>query len=110
MDIHKNARLTPHGRAWIVRQVESGQRPEVLASTAGVCPRTIRKWVARYRDEGLAGLTDRSSRPHRLRQPTPPEVVERIGVLRRQRWPGKRIAQETEVSSATVSRVLKRLG
>ena len=110
MDIHKNARLTPHGRAWIVRQVESGQTPEVVAITAGVCPRTIRKWVARYRAEGAAGLVDRSSRPHRLRQPTPPEVVERIAVLRRQRWPGKRIAQETRVSPATVSRVLKRLG
>jgi transposase InsO family protein len=97
-------------QAWIVRQAESGQTPEALASAAGVCPRTIRKWVKRYREEGPAGLLDRSSRPHRLRQPTPPEVVERIGELRRQRWPGNRIARETGVSPATVSRVLKRLG
>jgi transposase InsO family protein len=58
----------------------------------------------------LAGLQDRSSRPHRLRQPTPQTVVEEIERLRRQRRTGKQIAAETGVSSATVSRVLRRLG
>ena len=28
MNVHKNARLTPHGRERIVRQVESGQTPK----------------------------------------------------------------------------------
>jgi transposase len=46
-----------------VRQVMSGQTPKAAALAVGVCPRTIRKWVARYRAEGLAGLWDRSSRP-----------------------------------------------
>jgi transposase-like protein len=63
MNMHKNARLTPLGRERIVRQVESGQTPEAVSETAGVCPRTVRKWVERYRREGLAGLQDRSSRP-----------------------------------------------
>jgi len=58
----------------------------------------------------MAGLQDRSSRPHRLRQPTPQTVVEEIERLRRQRWTGKQIAAETGVSPATVSRVLQRLG
>ena len=66
MNIHKNARLTPRGRERIVRQVENGQAPEAVAEAAGVCPRTVRKWVDRYRREELAGLQDRSSRPHRL--------------------------------------------
>lgn len=70
MNIHNNARLTPHGRGLIVRQIESGQTPEAAARAAGVCPRTARKWVARFKAEGLEGLKDRSSRPHRLRQPT----------------------------------------
>ena len=52
--MHKNARLTPRGRERIVRQVESGQTPEAVAEAAGVCPRTVRKWVDRYRREGLA--------------------------------------------------------
>jgi transposase InsO family protein len=110
MNVHKNARLTPRGRERIVRQVASGQTPEAVAEAASVCPRTIRKWVARYRSEGMAGLQDRSSRPHRLHRPTPQVVVEEIERLRRQRWTGKQIAAETGVSPATVSRVLRRLG
>jgi len=78
MNMHKNARLTPLGRERIVRQVESGQTPEAVSETAGVCPRTVRKWVERYRREGLAGLQDRSSRPHRLRRPTPQTVIAEI--------------------------------
>jgi len=108
--MHKNARLTPLGRERIVREVESGQTPETVAEGAGVCSRTVRKWVDRYRREGLAGLQDRSSRPHRLRQPTPQAIVEEIERLRRQRWTGKQIAAKTGVSPATVSRVLRRLG
>ena len=110
MNVHKNARLTPLGRERIVRQVASGQTPEAVAETAGVCPRTVRKWVDRYRCEGSVGLQDRSSRPHRLRRPTPQAVVDQIEKLRRQRWTGKQIAAETGVSPATVSRVLRRLG
>jgi transposase-like protein len=84
MNMHKNARLTPRGRERIVRQAESGQTLEAVAEAVGVCPRTARKWVDRYRREGLAGLQDRSSRPHRLRRPTPQAVVEEIEWLRRQ--------------------------
>lgn len=110
MDIHKNARLTPHGREHLAKMVLSGQTPQAASEAVGVCPGTARKWVARYNEEGLAGLKDRSSRPHRLRQPTPPEVIERIASLRRQRMPGKEIATTVGVSPATVSRTLKRLG
>src|ERR1700721_2899344 len=110
MNMHKNARLTPRGRERIVRQVESGQTPDTVAEAAGVCPRTVRKWVGRYRREGLAGLQDRSSRPRRLRQPTPQAAIEKIEQLRRQRLTGKAIAAEVRVSPATVSRVLRRLG
>jgi transposase-like protein len=110
MNVHKNARLTPRGRERIVRQVEDGQTPEAVAEAAGVCPRTVRKWVDRYRREGLAGLQDRSSRPHRLRLPTPAAAIAEIERLRRQRWTGKQIAMQVGVSPATVSRVLRRLG
>ena len=110
MNLHQNARLTPHGREWIVRLAQSGQTAQAIAAAVGVCPRTVRKWIERFRTEGLAGLADRSSRPHRLHRPTLAEVIERIEALRRQRWTGKQIAQVTGVSPATVSRVLKRLG
>ena len=110
MDIHKNARLTPLGRERMVTLVLSGQTPKAVSEAVGVCPRTVKKWVARFKAEGLAGLQDRSSRPQHLRQPTPPATVDRIEALRRQRLTGKAIAAETGVSPATVSRVLKRLG
>ncbi len=110
MNMHKNARLTVRGRERIVLRVKSGQTLETVAEAAGVCPRTVRKWVDRYGREGLGGLQDRSSRPHQLRQPTPHVVVEEIERLRRQRWTGKQIAAETGVSPATVSRVLRRQG
>src|SRR6201997_4175297 len=110
MNGQNNKRLTPRGRERIVRQVESGQAPKAVAEAAGVCPRTVRKWVDRYHREGLAGLQDRSSRPHRLRRPTPQTVIEEIYRLRGKRWTGKQIAVQVGVSPATVSRVLRRLG
>ena len=110
MDIHKNARLTPLGRERMVSQICRGQTPKAVSEAVGVCPRTVRKWVRRYQAEGVAGLRDRSSRPHRLRRPTPQASINRIEALRRQRWTGKAIATEIGVSAATVSRVLKRLG
>ena len=110
MDIHKNARLTPLGRERMVRMVVGGQTPQAVSEAVGVCPRTVRKWVGRYEAEGLAGLQDRSSRPQRLRQPTPQATIDRIEALRRQRLTGQAIAAETGVSPATVTRVLKRLG
>jgi len=111
MNIHKNARLTPHSRAELVRRVlVDGQAPVSVATALGVTGKTVGKWVARFAAEGPAGLVDRSSRPHCLYRPTPEATAERIEALRRQRWTGKQIAQETGVSPATVSRVLKRLG
>ena len=111
MDVHKNARLTPAGREGMVRRVvEGGQTAKAISEAVGVCPRTVRKWVDRFRAEGIAGLRDRSSRPRRLRRPTSAATVTRIEALRRQRWTGAQIARETGVSKATVSRILRRLG
>jgi transposase InsO family protein len=110
MNIHKNARLTPLGRERIAIKVVHGQTPEAAARAAGVCPRTVRKWVARFTAEGVDGLRDRSSRPHRLFRPTPAAIVAKVGTLRRQRFTGKQIAAEVGVSPATVSRILKRFG
>jgi len=111
VNIHKNARLTAHSRAELVRRVlEEGQSRTAVALAYGVCLRTVGKWVGRFRSEGLAGLADRSSRPARLHRPTSAAVVEQIAALRRQRRTGRQIALQVQVSPATVSRVLKRLG
>ena len=111
MNVHKNARLTAHSRADLVRRVLVERQPvEVVAKAFGVSMRTVRKWVERYQAEGAEGLKDRSSRPRRLRKPTPAEGVADVERLRRQRWTGKQIAAEVGVSPATVSRILRRLG
>jgi len=108
MNVHKNARTTVHSRAELVRRVLSeGQSPKAVATAFGVDRKTVKKWVERFQTEGCAGLKDRSSRPRRLRKPTPPETAEQIVTLRRQRFTGKQVAKETGVSPATVSRILR---
>jgi transposase InsO family protein len=110
MNVHKNARLTPHSRADLVRRVQAGQPITAVAEAFGVSIRTARKWVERFRSEGPEGLKDRSSRPRRLRRPTPEAVVAEVERLRRRRFTGKQIAAELGISPATVSRILRRLG
>jgi transposase InsO family protein len=55
-------------------------------------------------------LRDRSSRPLSSPSQTAPATCAAVEVLRRQRYTGKQIARELEVSPATVSRILRRLG
>ena len=108
MNVHKNARLTVHSRAALVRRVlDEGQPPKAVATAFGVDAKTVRKWVSRFEEQGAAGLADRSSRPHRLHRPTSVEIVEQVIALRRQRLCGQQIAKQTGVSPATVSRILR---
>ena len=37
MNVHKNARLTPRGREWVVSQALGGQTPQAIAQAVGVC-------------------------------------------------------------------------
>jgi transposase len=108
MDIHENARTTPHSRAEIVRRVlEEGWSRKAAAEAFGVCIKTVGKWIDRFLAEGLDGLKDRSSRPHRLRNPTPEAKAGDVIALRRQRLPGDEIARLCGLSPATVSRILR---
>jgi transposase InsO family protein len=110
MDYHHHARLTLHGRELLCRSVVEGRLGLCAAAAEHKLSRqTASRWVRRYREQGVAGLVDRSSRPHRLRQPTSLELVDRVEALRRERWTGFRIAQQTGLSRATVSRNLRRL-
>ena len=92
------------------RVLFDGQVQSEVAAAFATTAKTVAKWIDRYQVEGLAGLEDRSSRPRRLRNPTPADVVEQIVELRRQRITGDHIAKETGVSPATVSRVLRAAG
>ena len=65
MDIHKNARTTPHSRMLMIERLRNGWMVIKVAQALGVDPGTVRKWRDRFAAEGEAGLADRSSRPHR---------------------------------------------
>ena len=111
MDSHKNARLTPKGREEMVRAVADGGLGKAAAARQfNTTPKTVAKWVERFRAEGVNGLRDRSSRPLSLPSQTAPATCAAVETLRRQRYTGKQIAAEVGVSSATVSRILKRRG
>jgi transposase InsO family protein len=110
MNSHKNAPLTPKGREAMVRFVEAGLSKAAAARQFNTTPKTVAKWVERFREGGVDGLRDRSSRPLSLPSQTAPATCAVVEALRRQRYTGKQIAVEVGVSPATVSRILQRLG
>jgi transposase InsO family protein len=111
MDTHKNARLTPKGREEMARAVvDCGLSKAAAARRYNTTPKTVAKWVERFRAAGIDGLRDRSSEPHSSPGQTAPARCAAIEALRRARHTGKQIAAEVGVSPATVSRILKRLG
>src|SRR3954447_17927388 len=106
MNVHQNARLTPHSRAELVRRVVvEGQTPTAVAAAFGVTVKTMRKWVARFQTEGVKGLLDRSPRPRHLHRPTPGATVATIEALLRKHWTGQHIAAGVGVSPAAISRI-----
>ena len=110
MNVHKNARLTPSGRALLARRVESGWRVKDAAAAAGVSERTGYKWLGRHRLGGERRHQDRSSAPRRCPRKTSSERVARIEALRRQRMSGPKIAEALGMPYATVGAWLRRLG
>ena len=111
MDLHANAALSLKGRGVLARSVVSGERTLTQAAeAAGVSVRCARRWSSRYRQEGEAGLRDRSSAPHRIPHKTSPERVELICQLRRLRFCGPEISELLSMPLSTVSAVLKREG
>jgi transposase InsO family protein len=111
MNVHKNARLTPFGRERFMKQVsERVLTPAAASAAAGVSVRTIYKWLARFRNEGPAGLRDRGSRPRRLRCALSAGQRQRIEQLRGERRSYREIAGAVRAPLSTVARWLKALG
>lgn len=110
MDAHENARTTPRSRMLIVARLATGLSVAAVAASLGVTPRTVRKWRDRHAAEGVAGLRDRSSRPHRSPTRLDPAIAARIEALRRQRRTGPAIARQLGRPGSTVGLTLRRLG
>ena len=111
MRCHANARLCPNGRRLLVDRIErDGWTVRAAADSAGISQRTARKWLARFRAEGAAGLLDRSSAPRTVANRTDEQTVAAICALRRLRFSGPELAELLDVPCSTVSAVLKRCG
>src|SRR5665213_1599487 len=110
MDYNNNAHLTIYSRELLAQSVLDGRLGLCEAAAEHrISRQTAAKWVRRYKNQGSAGLKDRSSRPHRSPRGTSEERIMEIERLRRQRWTGVRIAQQCGLSHATISRVLRHL-
>jgi transposase InsO family protein len=111
MNMHKNARTTPQSRALLVHRVRREHWPvSAVAIAFGVSERTVYKWLARYRAEGLTGLCDRRSTAHRRRHALAPAWLALIRLLRQARLVAAEIAARLPLARSTVSAVLGRLG
>ena len=111
MNVHDNARLTPKGREEMVRAVvDHGLDKAAAARRFSTTPKTVAKWVARFRAQGVVGLRDRSSKPLSSPSQTSLATADAAEALRRQRRTQEHIAAELGISKATVSRILKRRG
>ena len=110
MNIHKNARLTPKGRAHLISEIERiGLTP--AAAAAEVSSRTARKWHKRHQQQGANDLADRSSRPRRSPKRTCSAKAARVVRLRqRQRLTYACIAERVGLSTSTVGRICKAAG
>lgn len=111
MDLHSRALTCPGSRALLVHRVTvQGWTMGLATQALGISRRTGYKWLARHRQEGEAGLRDRSSRPRRMPFATPPDWTELIVGLRRMRMTGPGIARQLKLPRSTVARVLRRAG
>jgi transposase InsO family protein len=111
MKLHGNARTCPKSRKLLVERIESRTWSlAAAAKAAGVSERTAYRWLKRWREEGEAGLADRSSRPQRSPTQLAAAKVDAIEKLRRLWMTAAQIAEMLSLALSTVSLWLKRIG
>jgi transposase InsO family protein len=110
VNVHKNAVLTPRGREQLVARLERGESKAAAAAAVGVSERTAWKWLRRKRSEGIEGLQDRSSRPHRSPRRVSRARERQIARLRSKRWTQASIADALGIALSTVGAVCRRSG
>jgi|tagenome__1003787_1003787.scaffolds.fasta_scaffold20450217_1 transposase InsO family protein len=111
MKLHGNARTCPKSRKLLVERIESGTWSlAAAAEAAGVSERTAYRWLRRWREQGEAGLLDRSSRPHCSPTRLAAAKVDAIEKLRRLWMTAAQIAEMLGLALSTVSLWLKRIG
>src|SRR5260370_26721452 len=111
MNLHANAALSWSGRRRLCALVvDEGWTVVAAAAAVGVSVRCARRWVGRYRLDGVAGLCDRSSAPRPVANRTAPDRIEAIAKLRRLRFTAAEIAPTLGMALSTASGILTRIG
>jgi transposase InsO family protein len=111
MNLHSRARTCPESRGLLVRRVEREGWPLTMAAeAAGISRKTASKWLRRFTTEGLVGLQDRSSRPHRMPGRLDADREKLILELRRSRKTIVQIAAALRLDRSRVARVLRKHG
>jgi transposase InsO family protein len=107
---HRNAPLSELGRLRLACcVVDDGWPLRRAAERFQVSPTTAARWAGRYRQLGAAGMSDRSSRPHRSPRRTPTRIERRVIKVRvTRRWGPARIAYLLGLHPSTVHRILAR--
>jgi len=80
----------------VLAVIANGRTVGEVAGEWGVCRQTMHRWLARYENDGLEGLVNRSCRPVHCPHQTPPEVEAVLLEMRRAHpyWGARRIAFE----------------
>jgi transposase len=106
---HANARLTEYARHLAASRVAQGHKPSEVAKQLGVSRQTVYKWARRLREEGTAGLADRSSRPRSTPTRMPLQTELRILRARVDEHAGARVlAGLLDLPASTIGAVLRR--
>ena len=110
MNIHSLARTTPVSREIIAARCISGISADVVGEQFGTSGKTSRKWTRRFKEEGAAGLRDRSSRPLTSPNELAPEWKAAVEALRRLRFTQAQIASVLGLSKSRVQRNVAAMG
>jgi transposase len=91
---------------------EHGIKP--AARSFCTTPKTVRKWIKRYKEEGIKGLEDRSKAPHNIPHKTSKELEEKIKELKMRlpSWGALRLKRDFQLpcSEKVILRVYKENG
>ena len=107
---HKNARTTIYSREQIVLRHNQGWTAQEIAEAFAISVRTVYKWLKRHRDQGISGLSNRSSAPHNNPGAYVAGWYNLIAKLRSFRMTALEIAQSLSFPRSTIAYHLKALG
>src|SRR5438309_973818 len=108
---HGRPRLNLFARQLLVERVHAGWMPATAAEASGVSRATAYKWLRRFRQEGRAGLLDRSSRPIGvLAEPAQSQEAALLALRRQRKLGPHRLAPLTGCARSTCYAILRRHG